>query len=117
MFCPNCANQSNDDQRFCKACGTNLMSVNLAMQDPRSLITEHEWKRLRRSGKNFSDADFDAVLKKMGSQNASRSRGDRSAVQSTRLMQSGIILSSVGFGVTTFLFILFSALAKTTTDP
>ena len=64
MFCPKCANQTSDDQRFCNACGTNLMSVNLAMQDPRSLMTEHEWKRSRRSGKNFSDADFDALWKK-----------------------------------------------------
>src|SRR5882724_9450713 len=115
MFCPNCANQSGDDQRFCKACGTNLMSVNLAMQDPKSLMTEHEWKRSRRRGKNFSDADFDALWKKDGSQNVTRAKADHSAAHTTRLMQSGIIVGSVGIGVTTFLFILFSALAKTTT--
>jgi len=116
MFCPKCANQSNDDQKFCKVCGTNLVSVNLAMQDPRSLMTEHEWKRLRRSGKNFSDADFDAVWKRMGSQNLIRSRTDRSAMQATRLMQAGIITGCIGMGVTTFLYILFTAIAKTQTD-
>jgi hypothetical protein len=117
MFCPNCANQSSDDQRFCKVCGTNLMSVNLAMQDPRGPVVEHEWKRSRRRGNNFSDAGFDALSKKDGSQNVSRPRVDHSPAHTTRLMQSGIIVGSVGIGVTTFLYILFSALAKTTTDP
>ena len=117
MFCPNCANQSTDDQKFCKACGTNLVSVNLAMQDPRSLMTEHEWKRMRLRGRNFSEADFDAVVKRMGSQNFTRSRGDRSAVQATRLMQAGIITGCIGMGVTIFLYILFTAIAKTETNP
>src|SRR5258708_1658495 len=117
MFCPNCANQSSDDQKFCKVCGTNLMTVNLAMQDPRSLMTEHEWKRLRQSGKNFSDADFDSVWKKMGWQGVMRSKEDHSAVQATRLMQGGIITGCIGLGVTTFLYILFSELAQTQTKP
>ena len=117
MYCPKCANQTGNEQKFCNACGTNLMSVSMAMQDPRSLMTENEWRRSQRKGEKFSEADFDAVWKRMGSQRGMRSRGNRSAENPTKLMQSGIIVGCVGMGVTIFLYILFNAIAKTETNP
>ncbi|MEP6912323.1 MAG: zinc-ribbon domain-containing protein [bacterium] len=33
MFCPRCATQNLDDAKFCRACGTNLENVALAMAD------------------------------------------------------------------------------------
>ncbi len=31
MFCPRCAAQNLDDAKFCRACGTNLESIALAL--------------------------------------------------------------------------------------
>jgi zinc-ribbon domain len=33
MYCPRCAAQNLDDAKFCRACGTNLESVALALAD------------------------------------------------------------------------------------
>ncbi|HZS44094.1 MAG TPA: hypothetical protein VFC63_03260, partial [Blastocatellia bacterium] len=116
MFCPKCANQSNDDQRFCKVCGTNLMSVNQALHDPRSLVTEQEWKRMRKKGKDLSDAAFDAAWRRAGS--AIEGPKDSIAYRlSQKMMQGGIITSCIGIGVTIFFYFLFGALASTEHDP
>ena len=37
MFCPRCSAQNSDDTRFCRACGTNLATVSLALADPQQL--------------------------------------------------------------------------------
>ena len=39
MFCPRCAAQNSDDTKFCRACGTNLATVSLALSDPQQLST------------------------------------------------------------------------------
>ena len=39
MFCPRCAAQNTDDTKFCRACGTNLATVSLALSDPQQLST------------------------------------------------------------------------------
>lgn len=39
MFCPRCAAQNSDDTKFCRACGTNLANVSLALSDPQQLST------------------------------------------------------------------------------
>lgn len=33
MYCPRCATQNLDDAKFCRACGTNLETVALALND------------------------------------------------------------------------------------
>ena len=37
MFCPRCSAQNADDTKFCRACGTNLATVCLALTDPQQL--------------------------------------------------------------------------------
>lgn len=37
MFCPRCSAQNSNDTRFCRACGTNLATVSLALADPQQL--------------------------------------------------------------------------------
>jgi hypothetical protein len=36
MYCPRCATQNLDDAKFCRACGTNLEAVALALSDKES---------------------------------------------------------------------------------
>lgn len=37
MFCPRCSAQNSDDTKFCRACGTNLATINLALANPQQL--------------------------------------------------------------------------------
>jgi hypothetical protein len=41
MYCPRCAAQNPDETKFCRACGTNLEAVSLALSDP-DYLTGHE---------------------------------------------------------------------------
>jgi hypothetical protein len=34
MYCPKCGNLANAEQRFCKSCGTDLLSVSQALANP-----------------------------------------------------------------------------------
>ena len=104
MFCPKCANQSADDLKFCTVCGTNLASVTMAMQDPKSLVSEREWKQSHRLGNALISAKLSAMANR---------KPDSPAERSIKLMQAGVIVGSVGIGITIFLFFLFTALAST----
>lgn len=54
MFCPRCAAQNLDDAKFCRACGTNLETVALALADqyhPGSASRDEEtWLEKRSEG-------------------------------------------------------------------
>lgn len=61
MYCPRCAAQNLDDVKFCRACGTNLETVALALSDQyhpartgvdedRALQTEESWLEKRSEG-------------------------------------------------------------------
>ncbi len=56
MYCPQCGAQNSDDTKFCRACGTNLQVVSLALSNPDQLVaaaTGHkgkDWLTKRREG-------------------------------------------------------------------
>jgi hypothetical protein len=75
MYCPRCAAQNLDDVKFCRACGTNLETVALALSDqhhPAKLSkdedekpeTEKSWLEKRREG-------MDGIVKGTGLMGAS----------------------------------------------
>ncbi len=75
MYCPRCAAQNLDDVKFCRACGTNLETVALALSDqhhPARLSrdkdeepeTEQSWLDKRREG-------MDGIVKGTGLMGAS----------------------------------------------
>lgn len=49
MYCPQCGAQNTDDTKYCRACGTNLGVVNLALSNPDQLVTA----ALRNKGKDW----------------------------------------------------------------
>ena len=53
MFCPRCAAQNLEGAKFCRACGTNLEPVALALSDPASanvIKLEKSWPQKRSEG-------------------------------------------------------------------
>ncbi len=75
MYCPRCAAQNLDDVKFCRACGTNLETVALALSSqhhPATLTqdtdeepeTEKSWLEKRREG-------MDGIVKGTGLMGAS----------------------------------------------
>ncbi len=75
MYCPRCAAQNLDDVKFCRACGTNLETVALALSDQHHLAqpskdideepeTEKSWLEKRREG-------MDGIVKGTGLMGAS----------------------------------------------
>lgn len=75
MYCPRCAAQNLDDVKFCRACGTNLETVALALSDQQhpaklskdkdeELETEKSWLEKRREG-------MDGIVKGTGLMGAS----------------------------------------------
>ena len=56
MYCPHCAAQNADDTKFCRACGTNLSVVSLALSNPNQLVAVaaekkgKDWIEKRREG-------------------------------------------------------------------
>jgi hypothetical protein len=57
MFCPRCAAQNVDDAKFCRACGTNLESIALALSGQYKParaddVYEESWLDKRREGVN-----------------------------------------------------------------
>jgi zinc-ribbon domain len=63
MYCPRCAAQNLDDVKFCRACGTNLETVALALSDQHHLTwlskdedeeaeTANSWLEKRSEGMN-----------------------------------------------------------------
>jgi hypothetical protein len=64
MFCPKCGTQSvTDDQRFCKACGTNLQAVNDALEkgESKTSVLGIDVGNIVKSVKE--NVDVDAIVK------------------------------------------------------
>jgi hypothetical protein len=55
MYCPRCATPNADGSKFCRACGTNLETVALALFDPSTLDQTGKTKAAISSQKNWID--------------------------------------------------------------
>ena len=56
MYCPQCGAQNTDDTKYCRACGTNVGVVSLALKNPDQLVANalgkkgKDWLTKRREG-------------------------------------------------------------------
>jgi hypothetical protein len=56
MYCPKCGTQTNDDQKFCRGCGFNLLPVSLMLTGqpaeaiPEKVTEVSRWRGLRSRG-------------------------------------------------------------------
>ena len=106
MLCPRCSSNQSDDVKFCKSCGANLQAVRdvLAGRDPGN---KFEWgdtwlAEMFRSGQA-------AELRKMEME---RRLGITPEVKRYNEIKAGVITSSVGVGVSIFLFVFMQGLVR-----
>ena len=106
MLCPRCSSNQSDDVKFCKSCGANLQAVRdvLAGREPGN---KFEWgdtwlAEMFRSGQA-------AELRKMEME---RRLGITPEVKRYNEIKAGVITSSVGVGVSIFLFVFMQGLVN-----
>ena len=106
MLCPRCSSNQTDDVKFCKSCGANLQAVRevLANREPGN---KFEWSdtwvaEMFRSGQANE-------LRKMEME---RRLGITPEVKRYNEIKAGVITSSVGVGVSIFLFVFMQGLVK-----
>jgi hypothetical protein len=106
MICPRCSSNQSDDVKFCKFCGANLQAVREAL-DNREAGSKFDWgdtwvAEMFRSGQA-------AELRKLEME---RRMGITPEVKRYNEIKAGVITSSVGVGVSIFLFVFMQGLVK-----
>ena len=106
MLCPRCNSNQSDEVKFCKSCGANLQAVRdvLAGRDPGN---KFEWgdtwvAEMFRSGQANE-------LRKL---ELERRLGITPEVKRYNEIKAGVITSSVGVGVSVFLFVFMQGLVN-----
>lgn len=106
MICPRCSSNQSDDVKFCKFCGANLQAVREAL-DNREAGSKFDWgdtwvAEMFRSGQA-------AELRKLEME---RRMGITPEVKRYNEIKAGVITSSVGVGVSIFLFVFMQGLVN-----
>ena len=106
MLCPRCNSNQTDDVKFCKSCGANLQAVRDVL-DNREAGNRFEWgdtwvAEMFRSGQANE-------LRKL---EIERRLGITPEVKRYNEIKAGVITSSVGVGVSIFLFVFMQGLVN-----
>ncbi|HEY6805655.1 MAG TPA: hypothetical protein VI306_18900 [Pyrinomonadaceae bacterium] len=106
MTCPRCNTQQGDDLKFCTICGANLQAVRQALE-AREGEEKFNWN-------NTWLADMFLSHKEQERRQAmlDRAAGITPEVKRYKEIKAGVITSSVGVGVSIFLFIFMQGLIQ-----
>src|SRR5688572_26033261 len=104
MICPRCASNQTDNVKFCTFCGANLEAVReaLALKDSgkKSEWSENWWAEM------FGEKAEERKLE------MERRQGITPEVKRYNEIKAGVITSSVGLGLATFLHIFMEGIAQ-----
>lgn len=110
MYCPSCGTEASDQTKYCVKCGVNLRRVKGLLGKGDAGFREgndqdQAWDESHRAGIEEWKKRADERRKK--------------TPEEKRLneIKTGVIVSSVGFGLMVFLSLLFSAIASTMDGP
>jgi hypothetical protein len=104
MFCPLCGDKQSDELKYCKQCGANLYAVRQAVttrQSPQKFDWSKTW---------VADMFLSESERKWREEELERERGITPEIKRYREIKAGVMTSSVGIGVTVFLYIFFQGL-------
>ena len=111
MFCPQCGSAQSDELKFCKSCGVNLDAVRqvTAMRDAGE---KFDWSRTWVAEMFLSDGE-----RRRRKEEIERERGITPAMKRYTEIKAGVITSSVGVGVTIFLYVLMQGVILSGQNP
>ena len=107
MLCPRCNSNQSDEVKFCKSCGANLHAVRKVLESGGEPANKFEWgdtwvAEMFRSGQANE-------LRKLEME---RRLGITPEVKRYNEIKAGVITSSVGVGVSIFLFVFMQGLVR-----
>jgi len=103
MICPRCSSNQGDDIKFCTFCGANLQAVREAVEAPEK---KFDW------GNTWvAEMFMSGQAQEMRKLEMERRLGITPEVKRYNEVKAGVIVSSVGVGVSIFLYFLMGALA------
>ena len=99
MLCPRCGTNQSDEMKFCKVCGANLEAVRLALTNPEAA------KNFDRSDTWLAEMFRSGQAAELRKLEMERQMGITPEVKRYNEIKAGVIVSSVGVGLSIFLFI------------
>jgi hypothetical protein len=105
MICPRCASNQGDDIKFCTSCGANLQAVREVLQPP-DPAGKFNWNNTWVAEMFMSGQAAELRKREM-----ERQLGITPEVKRYNEIKAGVIVSSVGIGVSIFLFFIMQAIA------
>jgi zinc ribbon protein len=110
MYCPRCAAQIADETNFCKKCGLTLRPVADALQLRTATTEEFDWSKTWVGDMFLSDDE--RLRRRAAAATADSVEGNTFVeMKRAREVKGGIITSSVGIGLSIFLWFFLGALA------
>lgn len=104
MFCPGCGSEQNAELRFCTLCGANLSAVRQVMTT-RENEEKFDWSKTWVAEMFLSEGE-----KKKRKEELERQRGITPEVKRHNEIKAGVITSSVGVGLSIFLYFLMQGI-------
>src|SRR2546423_10785013 len=99
MFCPQCGSQQNDDLKFCKLCGANLLAVRQVVAT-RDTDKKFDWSKTWVAEMFLSQEE-----RKKREEELERTRGITPEVKRYNEIKAGVITGSVGIALMIFLYV------------
>src|SRR5260370_15313099 len=99
MFCPQCATNKSEEWKYCKSCGVTLDAVReVAAMRPAG--EKFDWSRTWVAEMFLSESE-----RKRRKEQIDRERGITPEIKRQTEIKAGVITSSVGVGLTIFLYV------------
>lgn len=105
MFCPQCGNKQSDELKFCNLCGANLFAVRQVVST-REAEDKFDWSKTWVAEMFMSEAE-----RMRRHAELERQRGVTPEIKRYNEVKAGVIVSSVGVGVTLVLWVIGAAIA------
>ena len=113
MFCPSCGSEERQASQFCRACGSDLRAVRLSLERPDSITASAVSAREeigRAVAQKIREVEDARELKKVAEDVLPEIEKFLESPEEKRLrrMRAGIVVSSIGVGVTIMMALLGS---------
>ena len=114
MYCPSCGSEERQASQFCRACGTDLRPVRVSLERPDSITASAVTAREdigRAVAQKFREVGDASELKKVAEDVLPQIEKFLESYEEKRLrrMRAGVVVSSIGLGVTILMFLMAAA--------